>query len=156
MAYSYDAFVEERAAWKTVIRLNLVRSVVTVLDTLQSRSPSSPPLDNIYAPNSYDTPAFTTKLNRCLDKLASLRNTKSILERKLAASAESLCTEDQKSSRSYNPRRPKEFFVRSRVGWRAALRRVISQRRMSELDTQTYKQVHIIYITLPYISSVVL
>ena len=153
MAYAYDAFVEERAAWKTVIRLNLVRSVVTILDTLQqhssqpepscrSRSPSPFHFDSIKVSPSYDTiPAFTTELNRCLDNLAPLRDTKSILERKLAASSESPCTEEQKYSCSYNPRRPEEFFVHSRVGWRAALDRVKSRRRMSESDTLTYYQV---------------
>lgn len=150
MTYAYDAFVEERAAWKTVIRMNLVRSVVTILDTVQqhssrssspshqSRSPSPSPfrIDSVKTSNSYDPiPAFTTELNRCLLNLAPLRDIKSVFERRLGASLDSSSVEEAGRGRDSNPRRPDEFFVTSRVGWKAALERVKQRRRVSESDT---------------------
>ncbi|KAK7685365.1 hypothetical protein QCA50_011730 [Cerrena zonata] len=155
MAYAYDAFVEERTAWKTVIRLNLVRSVVIILDAVQQRfSRSSSPTrrsrssslfhtESVKHSSSYDTiPAFTTELNRCLDNLTPLRDTKALLERRLGASLDSSSPEEIGHDRGSNPRRPEEFSINSRVGWRAALDRVKPRRRMSESGTLMYTQNH--------------
>ncbi|KAL1942735.1 hypothetical protein VTO73DRAFT_4975 [Trametes versicolor] len=154
LAYAYDAFLAERAAWRAVIHLNLIRSVNNIIEILWKEiSANSPPTD---APARPYTPM--TELHGALDadsddeseepepsgdpsacpltefhrelmlRLSPLRQVQRDLERSLGAASSE---EQPASSGGAAPWslggggwRAREFSVTSRSGWKGALGRI--------------------------------
>ena len=115
MQYARETWLEERSSWRAIIQLNLIRSIVTLLDFLG---------DALSGPTS-DSPSalgmLLTEKHRLLRlRLAPLRGVQQDLQRRLGAGA---------VEETYNPGpggvlpRPSEFAVRSHDGWRSALER---------------------------------
>ena len=115
MQYARERWHEERSSWRAIIQLNLIRSIVGLLDLLgdalggsASDSPSAPSVP------------LTEKHRLLRLRLAPLRGVQQDLQRRLGAAA---------VEESYNPGpggvlpRPSEFAVRSDDGWRSALER---------------------------------
>ncbi|KAH9017575.1 guanine nucleotide binding protein, alpha subunit [Lactarius hengduanensis] len=115
MQYARETWLEERSSWRAIIQLNLIRSIVTVLDLLGDAL-VGPALDS---PSALSMP-LTEKHRLLRLRLAPLRGVQQDLQRRLGAAA---------IEESYNPGpggvlpRPSEFAVRSHDGWRSALER---------------------------------
>ncbi|KZT24198.1 G-alpha-domain-containing protein [Neolentinus lepideus HHB14362 ss-1] len=175
IAYAYQAWTEERASWRAVVQLNLVRSVNTILDVLtkemsQSTSPSSP--RSIHFPTSRETLkisgtgdsspsssgsslrtqgaaelsfkyrlALTEDHRGLRSRLQPLQRVQQELETKLGSASSEVTSTNVTTAVPFmeqpahitvngisefqsNPNRPREFFVRSNIGWKAALDKV--------------------------------
>ncbi|KAI9463919.1 guanine nucleotide binding protein, alpha subunit [Russula earlei] len=112
LQYARETWIEERSSWRAIIQLNLIRTIVTVLDLVGEALASS----------SYDTTSLPlTEKHRLLHlRLTPLRGVQLDLQRRLGAAS----TEE-----TFNPGyggalpRLSEFAVRSRDGWRSPLKR---------------------------------
>ncbi|KAH8111207.1 hypothetical protein DFH11DRAFT_1729676 [Phellopilus nigrolimitatus] len=145
LAYARNAWQEERASWRAVVQLNLLRSVNLILDVLQSAlagagsgaSSSAYLLDDVDDDDATPPPppaaglalSETHKLLRL--RLAPLRRVQADLERRLGSGAEEPVsvaggppTVAAPFDASGAARRPQEFYVRSSTGWKSALDRL--------------------------------
>jgi guanine nucleotide-binding protein subunit alpha len=112
MQYARQTWLEERSSWRAIVQLNLIRSVVTLLDLI----------GEALADSYYETSSLPlTEKHRLLRlRLAPLRGVQQDLQRRLGAAAIEEMTNP--GSGGVLPR-PSEFAVRSRDGWRSALER---------------------------------
>jgi len=112
LQYARETWLEERSSWRAIIQLNLIRSIVTVLDFVG---------DALTNP-SFEASSFPlTEKHRLLHlRLTPLRGVQQDLQRRLGAAAV-----EEMSSPGYSSALPRlsEFAVRSRDGWRSALER---------------------------------
>ena len=100
--------MQERASWRTVLQLNLVRSVNTILETLQ----------DAFDDDDDDDPLPFTDGHQVLRlRLRPLRGVESDLKRLLGVKAEDMPDHSPLTSPKLSPRTSTEFFVRSR-NWR--------------------------------------
>jgi G-protein alpha subunit len=112
MQYARETWLEERSSWRAIIQLNLIRSVVTLLDLLG---------EALTHPASNITSVSLTEKHRLLRlRLAPLRGVQQDLQHRLGAA--SIEESNNPGSGAVMPR-PSEFAVRSRDGWRSALER---------------------------------
>ncbi|KAI9442671.1 G-alpha-domain-containing protein [Lactarius indigo] len=102
MSCAPKAWEEERMSWRTVIHLNLVRSVNTILDALEHASETA------------------VRVNLLRMRLSPLRRVQRDLEAHLGLAEGE---EVHAASEAGIFRRPAEVCVRSRSGWAAALGR---------------------------------
>ncbi|KAI9457117.1 G-alpha-domain-containing protein [Lactarius psammicola] len=102
MSYARKAWEEERMSWRTVIHLNLVRSVNTILNALEH------------------APETAVRVNLLRMRLSPLRRVQRDLETHLGLAEGE---EVHPASEAGILRRPAEVCVRSRSGWAAALGR---------------------------------
>jgi hypothetical protein len=115
MQYARETWHEERSSWRAIIQLNLIRSIVSLLDLLGDSLGSSA-LDS---PSASSVP-LNEKHRLLRLRLVPLRGVQQDLQRRLGAAT---------IEESYNPGpggvlpRPSEFAVRSHDGWRSALER---------------------------------
>jgi guanine nucleotide-binding protein subunit alpha len=112
MQYSRETWLDERSSWRAIIQLNLIRSVVTLLD-LVGDALSDSYFDASLLP-------LTEKHRLLRLRLAPLRGVQQDLQRRLGAAA--IEETNNPGSGGVLPR-PSEFAVRSRDGWRSALER---------------------------------
>ncbi|KAI0056839.1 G-alpha-domain-containing protein [Artomyces pyxidatus] len=145
MQYARETWQEERSSWRSIIQLNLIRSIVSLLDVLDSamtnphlpltpassrprtadRTTSPPPVRTDPPP----LPLEFSELHRILRlRLAPLRGVQQDLERRLGAAAEEVVASSMRTEALPLPpgareRSSEEFAVRSRDGWRSALER---------------------------------
>ncbi len=143
LSYAYSSFLAERAAWRAVIHLNLVRSVTSIMNALSKEFPTTTlGLDNEPPRVSVDldeedeeesapiSPSTTSLLNEThvalLGRLAPLRDVQRDLERSLGAASAEAIHEGSGSAAPWESGkfRPHEFAVTSRSGWKSALNRV--------------------------------
>ncbi|KAG8216290.1 guanine nucleotide binding protein, alpha subunit [Butyriboletus roseoflavus] len=110
MRFARDKWVQERASWRTVLQLNLVRSVNTILEALQEA------FDN---DDEEDALPFTDKHHLLRLRLRPLRGVESDLKRLLGVRTEDTLECSQTSPR-LSPRTSSEFYVRSH-NWRSFL-----------------------------------
>ena len=112
MQYARQTWLEERSSWRAIIQLNLIRSVVTLLDLI----------GHALADSYYETSSLPlTEKHRLLRlRLTPLRGVQQDLQRRLGAASIEETTNP--GSGGVLPR-PSEFAVRSRDGWRSALER---------------------------------
>jgi guanine nucleotide-binding protein alpha-1 subunit len=61
MTYARDAWNAERASWRSVIQLNLIRSILTILETLQAEMAGDRPEPNSPFPNGRHSPAISPR-----------------------------------------------------------------------------------------------
>jgi guanine nucleotide-binding protein alpha-1 subunit len=112
MQYALETWLEERSSWRAIIQLNLIRSVVTLLDLLgEALTNPAPDATSI---------SFTEKHRLLCLRLTPLRGVQQDLQHRLGAA--SLEEANNPGSGAVLPR-PSEFAVRSRDGWRSALER---------------------------------
>ncbi|KAH9963792.1 G-alpha-domain-containing protein [Russula dissimulans] len=100
MSYARQAWEEERMSWRTVIHLNLVRSVNRILDALENASETA------------------SRMNLLRMRLSPLRRVQNDLERHLGLAE----GEEVHAAADVGVfRRPTEVSIRSRSGWATAL-----------------------------------
>ncbi|KAF8429432.1 guanine nucleotide binding protein, alpha subunit [Boletus edulis BED1] len=112
MRFARNKWVQERASWRTVLQLNLVRSVNAVLQALQDA------FDN--EEEEEDPLPFTDTHQRLRLRLLPLRGVESDLKRLLGVKAEDMLENSPQTSPRLSPRTSTEFYVRSR-NWRSFL-----------------------------------
>ena len=61
MRYARDAWNAERASWRSVIQLNLVRSIMTIVDTLQAEMAGDRPSSGSLPQSARHSPAISPK-----------------------------------------------------------------------------------------------
>lgn len=112
MQYARETWLDERSSWRAIIQLNLIRTVVALLDFI----------GEALADSYYDASPFPlTEKHRLLRlRLAPLRGVQQDIQRRLGAAA--VEETNNPGSGGVLPR-PSEFAVRSRDGWRSALER---------------------------------
>lgn len=111
MRFARDKWVQERASWRTVLQLNLVRSVNAILDALQ---------DAFDDDDEEDALPFTDKHHLLRLRLRPLRGVEGDLKRLLGVKAEDMPEHSPQTSPRLSPRTSSEFYVRSRH-WRSFL-----------------------------------
>ncbi|KAF8555617.1 G-alpha-domain-containing protein [Imleria badia] len=111
MRFARDKWVQERASWRTVLQLNLVHSVNTILEALQ---------DAFDDDEEEDPLPFTDKHHLLRVKLRPLRGVEGDLKRLLGVKAEDMPELSPPTSPRLSPRASTEFYVRSR-NWRSFL-----------------------------------
>ncbi|KAG9311933.1 guanine nucleotide binding protein, alpha subunit [Chiua virens] len=108
MRFARDKWIQERASWRTVLQLNLVHSVNTILETIQDA------LDDEEAEEAFP---LTDKHHLLRMRLRPLRGVESDLKRLLGVKAEDVIQPSPTTSPKLSPRASSEFYVRSR-NWR--------------------------------------
>ena len=153
LTYAAKAWAEERTAWRTVVQLNLVRNIVTVLDILnqemsivtdddadsdleEPETPSTTPSQALPVPAPSATPLIFNERHRLLRlKLAPLRSLQGDLRARLGACDWPAVKGVEAKSRTH------DFFVRSNAGWKSALRpgalRAADKGRKKQEDSET-------------------
>ncbi|KIY47327.1 G-alpha-domain-containing protein [Fistulina hepatica ATCC 64428] len=131
--YTPTAFREERILWRAVIQLNIIRSIRTILDAVNSellrRSKIIPSMSHT---ESHSNPSsfalFHSPLDTIQARLAPLRDIERLLVAKLVPPNEEEATRltaPDDSSYRFAPRhgysRSQEIFVRPGTGWKGAL-----------------------------------
>ncbi|TFK81822.1 G-alpha-domain-containing protein [Polyporus arcularius HHB13444] len=144
LAYAYSSFLTERAAWRAVIHLNLVRSITSMMDVLTKEfsvvfpgNDLSSPLEPEYYDDEDEKESIidltsvrdglTESHRQLLLRLQPLRRVQRNLEKTLgAASSEEVHSASGSAApwASSVKFRPREFAVTSRSGWKSALNRV--------------------------------
>jgi guanine nucleotide-binding protein subunit alpha len=146
LTYARRKWAEERTSWRTVIQLNLVRNVNTILDILErelsdptarSNSDFGDDLEITEIPITRTTNNSSVQLadkyHRLNLRLSPLRKVQKDLEARLGAAS----SEETSVNGVYDPslglnvlaerreRYAQEFSINSRNGWKSALTRVI-------------------------------
>ncbi|KAG6335857.1 hypothetical protein ID866_3222 [Astraeus odoratus] len=107
MQFAHEKWAQERASWRVVIQLNLVRSVNTILDVIER-----------YQADGDSAVSLADKHQVLVLRLRPLRRVEEDLKRLLGTSDQT--EETSPSTRTISPRTSSEFFVRSRE-WRSFL-----------------------------------
>ncbi|KAI0049030.1 G-alpha-domain-containing protein [Auriscalpium vulgare] len=143
MHYSTELWQEERSSWRAIVQLNLIRSVVSLLDLLDQAMTTPEPIRLplpetsrpqtserlLSSPRAPPSAIEFSDIHRILRlRLAPLRGVQQDLERRLGAAAEEVITAGPRNEALPLPpgareRPAQEFAVRSRDGWRSALER---------------------------------
>lgn len=127
--YAYKEWAQERAAWRSVIQLNLLRSVLTIVDTARTELDNDPVFSKGVVESKEDSDAATTQgsvqlsesIRKLLLRLGPLRMVETELKLRLGAASDEVRAEDGiQPTELYAspfdrpvPRRPtKEFGVR--------------------------------------------
>jgi hypothetical protein len=110
LRFAPKAFKSAAGAWKIVIQLNLVLSVIFILDLLSIGKPSESATDSEPSGSGLQTPQ-SEEFQRLVMRLSPLRQVAEILQRRLAGDASSVHSE------RYRWDRPCEVSVKSGSGW---------------------------------------
>lgn len=136
MAYAQKAWIEERASWRSVVQLNLLRSVNFILDILNEELSGPTTSGSGSDDEEEDTALMDTQLqfsetHKLLKlRLAPLRRVQTDLERRLGSGAEEPIPVTSGMPSEAAPfdidnlnvkHRTQEFYVRSSTGWKSAL-----------------------------------
>ncbi|KAJ7326357.1 heterotrimeric G protein alpha subunit [Mycena albidolilacea] len=131
MQYARDAWEQERTGWRAVIQLNIIRSIILILQIMEAEMSGNGAFegdeDEIEIiprrhrdSNSSGADAFTDKHRMLLIRLAPLRGVEADLKRRLGAGAEPVHPSAPMSATPFDdpapvpsPKRSPEFFVRS-------------------------------------------
>ncbi len=125
--YTPSAFREERILWRSVIQLNLVRSIRIILENIASaRGAVIESLSGNDDSDIDDHPCFSPGLDRMEARLLPLRHIEALLIAKLVPPNEDEVTDTGFSPSSHQyygleSRQQKEVSVRSGVCWKRAL-----------------------------------
>ncbi|KAJ8696683.1 hypothetical protein PTI98_006532 [Pleurotus ostreatus] len=148
LMHSPKAFRAERALWKAVIQLNIVRSIRLILDSMtEAQEAHSSPAPSTYSTSSSSRPAsplvekeyprLSPDLLKLKMRLSPLLSVEEALTRTLAPSGSSELEATRLiplrySSRSNTP--PKEPSVYAGALWKGALGRLMSSDKGSDVD----------------------
>ena len=132
MKYARDEWEHERDGWRTVVQLNIVRSIITILKVIESEMNGDIPVDSEdeqIPPNEADDAdaiKFTDRHQLLMIRLAPLLGVEADLKRLLGAGSEEItasatplsATPFDTPDAGNNIRRKPEFSVRS---WKEVL-----------------------------------
>ncbi|RXW21312.1 hypothetical protein EST38_g4527 [Candolleomyces aberdarensis] len=141
MTYAQKAWSEERASWRAVILLNLVKSVTTVVDIL-SETMESAELLTTESQGSGKKAQPLTPLNEnhrnIIRRLGVLRQIERDLKMLLGSGASEVedPNEGGDNGPQFNPSRIQEFAVRSSSGWKDILDRIRNPSQGKESEAQ--------------------
>ncbi|KAF8208341.1 heterotrimeric G protein alpha subunit [Mycena galopus ATCC 62051] len=130
MQYAREAWEKERTGWRAVVQLNIVRSIILILEIMEAEMSGNGTFegddDEIEVVHrhrdstSSGADAFTDKHRMLLIRLAPLRGLEADLKRRLGAGAEPVhpsapmyATPFDEPAPVPSPKRSPEFFVRS-------------------------------------------
>ncbi|KAJ7628582.1 heterotrimeric G protein alpha subunit [Roridomyces roridus] len=123
MQYARDAWEHERAGWRAVVQLNIIRSIITILEIIEAEMSGNTPLEDDDAPRRFSDSAadvFTDNHRLLMIRLAPLRGVEMDLKRRLGAGAEPVHPSLPMAATPFDdpaplpsPKRHNEFFVRS-------------------------------------------
>ena len=105
LCYAPQSLRQEAYAWRTIVHLNLLRSMQTIIDMLSKA-------------NKENAPSFTDELRRLLIKLSPLKQAEELLKMKISLPQE----EDGDSGMVLVD--SNEFSVRSASGWKQAFNKM--------------------------------
>jgi guanine nucleotide-binding protein subunit alpha len=91
MQYARDAWDQERTGWRAVVQLNIIRSIILILDIIDQEMSGNVPLEDDECPRRFSDPdadVFTDKHRLLMIRLAPLRGLEAELKRHLGAGAE--------------------------------------------------------------------
>jgi guanine nucleotide-binding protein subunit alpha len=131
--YTPTAFREERVLWRSVIQLNLVRSIRTIVDALSD--PRLPPIDSGGEDSDDDSPRLPRELEILKMRLLPLRHIEALLIAKLVPPNEEEATHlghnehsnSSISTRSDSSLHYQEVFVRPGTSWKGVLAKGFSR-----------------------------
>nr|GAT45989.1 G-protein alpha subunit [Mycena chlorophos] len=127
MQYAKEAWEHERSGWRSVVQLNIIRSIILILEIIEAEMSGSGPLlddddsSRRLSESSTSGDAFTDKHRLLMIRLAPLRGVEAALKRRLGAGAEPYRPSQPLSATPFDdpvlpipaPKRRSEFFVRS-------------------------------------------
>lgn len=123
MQYASDAWEQERTGWRAVVQLNVIRSIILILEIMEAEMSGNVPLDEDETPRRFSDSAadvFTDKHRMLLIRLAPLRGVEAELKRRLGAGAEPIHPSAPMAATPFDDpapipasKRAPEFFVRS-------------------------------------------
>ncbi|THH30997.1 hypothetical protein EUX98_g3185 [Antrodiella citrinella] len=126
--YTPNAFREERILWRSVIQLNIVRSIRIILDAVQDVRRHE--LMGVSSDTEYDDYAdqpvgLPPHLHAICMRLVPLRHVESLLIAKLVPPNEDEATHLGVGDSGYDPHayRQKEIFVRPTTTWKGAVKK---------------------------------
>jgi guanine nucleotide-binding protein subunit alpha len=135
MAYAQKSWAEERASWRAVILLNLVRSVNNLIDILTETLDSA----DLLTSGSSEPAQRLTPLNEThrtiMKRLGVLRQIERDLRMLLGSGASEIEPEGGDEGPQFNPK-VQEFCVRSSSGWKDILGRIRSSGTGKDQDLQ--------------------
>ncbi|KAG6821012.1 hypothetical protein H0H93_007902 [Arthromyces matolae] len=134
--HSNKAFRAERASWRAVVQLNVVRSVRTILDAMSEAQGTSSQLDGGETATRY--PVLSAEHLRLKMRLLPLQQVEEALLRKMtpAGSAEWEATHlSPLTNLPYSNRHAGELALNSMTPWKTAFSKLLSGTR-SSLDSQ--------------------
>ena len=147
LAYATKAWSEERAAWKAVILLNLVRSVNLMVDTLESVDVEPPAAVVEGQQSSKPVNSLTERHRNVFIRLAPLRQIEKDLRTLLGAGASEVevktTTGDGQTHIELSKGTLQEFCVRSSSGWKSVLNQIGSVQQGKSHDLHRIAQ-HVI------------
>ncbi|KAJ7031623.1 heterotrimeric G protein alpha subunit [Mycena alexandri] len=91
MQYAREAWEKERGGWRAVVQLNIIRSIILILQIIEQEMSGNVPLEEDEAPRRFSDSAadvFTDKHRLLMIRLAPLRGVEAELKRRLGAGAE--------------------------------------------------------------------
>ncbi|KII91164.1 hypothetical protein PLICRDRAFT_696280 [Plicaturopsis crispa FD-325 SS-3] len=130
---SPKAFHAERASWKAVIQLNIVRSVRIILDAMsdaQAAARPTSPRENTPARHAPEYPPLTAEHLKLKMRLAPLIQVEDVLMRKISGGAPQEQRGDDYSDREHFATR--EPAVHSGAAWKHTFTRLINNRQGHE------------------------
>ncbi|KAF7292858.1 G-protein alpha subunit [Mycena indigotica] len=126
MQYARETWEQERNGWRSVVQLNVIRSVIHILEVIEAEmSGTGPPLEDDdssrrFSDSSTTPDALTDKHRLLMIRLAPLRGVEAALKRRLGAGAEPYrpslplaATPFEDPAPLPSPKQRTEFFVRS-------------------------------------------
>ncbi|KAJ7216564.1 heterotrimeric G protein alpha subunit, partial [Mycena pura] len=122
MQYARDAWEQERNGWRAVVQLNIIRSIILILDIIEAEMSGNVPVEEDEAiPRRLSdsaADAYTDKHRLLMIRLAPLRGVETDLKRRLGAGAEANRPSLPMSATPFDdpdpmPNGRNEFFVRS-------------------------------------------
>lgn len=135
MAYAQKSWAEERASWRAVVLLNLVRSVNNVVDILTDTLDSA----DLLASGSSEPEQQLTPLNEThrtiMKRLGVVRQIERDLRMLLGSGASEVEPDGGDQGPQFNPK-VQEFCVRSSSGWKDILHRVRNTGSGKDQDVQ--------------------
>jgi len=134
--YTPTAFREERHLWRSVIQLNIVRSILIIIDTISDVHRNAVLSED--ESDGDDESPLSDELVALKERLKPLRHIENILVAKLVppneAEATHLGNRPDIISSSHN-RKGQEIFVRPGIGWHSALLRGARSSRPASAGT---------------------
>ncbi|KAJ7054033.1 guanine nucleotide binding protein, alpha subunit [Mycena amicta] len=124
LLYEPKAFRAERASWRAIIQLNVVRSIHIILDAMtRAQNPNERPPSARSSVSSQDSIRIDSELVALKTRLSSLRDVEKLLMKRLSVPGELEPTERPLASSSRR-HQTREIAVNSSVAWQGAFRRL--------------------------------
>ncbi|KAJ7146340.1 guanine nucleotide binding protein, alpha subunit [Mycena epipterygia] len=137
LLYEPKAFRAERASWRAIIQLNVVRSIHIILDAIaRAQNTNDRPPSARSSMSSHDSLRLDAELVNLKARLASLLDVEKALMKRLSlpGSTEWEPTERPLTTAAPKKRQSREIAVNSTVAWKGAFARTDSGRESFDTD----------------------